>query len=244
MSRRLLVLALALPLLGGCATKRDLRDLRTEIQSMQAQQEALLREIQRQNGAILDSLNIQEIRLRGDLGNQLVQMERQLLQIQELTGQGQQQLAEVRQTLREREEAIRAAEAAGGAGAMGATGDPAELFATAEAALERSSLTAARAGFEEFLRLYPEHARAPEAQLAVGQTYEQAEDAERALDAYARVLELYPNSPQAPTALLRAALLEADDDEDRARSMLNQIIAAYPRSPEAPLAREELRRMR
>lgn len=243
MSRRLLALALAVPLLGGCATKRDLRDLRTEIQGMQAQQEALLREIQRQNATLLDSLNIQDIRLRGDLSNQLVQMERQLLTIQELTGQGQQQLAEVRRTLREREEALRSME--GTPGAMGAAGNPEELLGTANAAMERKSLTAARAGFQEFVRLYPDHARAPEAQLGIGATYEAAEDAPRALEAYARVLELYPNSPQAPTALYRGALLEAArNNRDRARSMLNQVTTAYPRSPEAALAKEQLRKMR
>ncbi len=240
---RLLALVLAVPLLGGCATKRDLRDLRLEVQGMQTRQEALLREIQRQNAAILDSLSIQEIRLRGDLSNQLTQMERQLLQIQELTGQGQQQLAEVRRTLREREEAVRSLAAA--PGAMGAAGDPEELFGTAEAALERNSLTAARAGFEEFVRLFPDHPRAPEAQLGAGQTYEAADDPARALEAYARVLEIYPNSPQAATALYRGALIEAErDNRDRARSMLNQVTAAYPRSPEAELAREQLRRMR
>lgn len=243
MSRRLLALALALPLLGGCATKRDLRDLRTEIQSLQSQQEALLREIQRQNESILDSLSIQGVRLRGDLGNQLVQMERQLLQIQELTGQGQQQLAEVRRTLREREEAIRAVDTVSG-GQAGAAGSPDELLSAAQAALERNSLTAARAGFQEFVRLFPDHPGAPEAQLGVGATYEEA-DAERALEAYAAVVELYPDAPAAATALYRSALLEAGrDNTERARSLLNQITAAYPGSPEASLAREQLRRMR
>lgn len=243
MSGRLLALLCALAVLGGCATKRDLKDLRAEMQATREQQEALLREIQRQTAAILDSLNVQEVRLRGDLTNQLVQMERQLLQIQELTGQGQQQLADLRRTIREREEAVRAMEV-GDSPPAGAAGNPDELFETARSALERGSLTAARAGFEEFVRVFPQHARAAEAQLGVAQTYEE-EDPARALEAYGRVLELYPNSPQAPTALYRAALLEIErDNEDRARSMLSQVTAAYPRSPEAELAREELRRLR
>ena len=243
MHRRLLALAALLLLLAGCATKRDLRDLRAELQSMQSRQEALLRELQRQNETILDSLNIQEVRLRGDLGNQLVQMERQLLQIQELTGQGQQQLSEMRRTLREREEAIRNAEAGGGV--PGGAGNPDELFGAAEAALQRNSLTAARAGFEEFLRLYSQHQRAPEAQLAVGETYEKGKEAERALEAYARVPELFPNAPQAATALYRSALIEVErNNRTRARSLLNQITAAYPRSPEAKLAQDQLRRLR
>ena len=242
MSRRLLALALILPLWAGCATKRDLRDLRAEMQSMNARQEALLREIQRQNAAILDSMDIQEVRLRGDLGNQLVQMERQLLQIQELTGQGQQQLAEMRRSMREREEAIRNAEMAGPeAGA----GNPDELFATAQAALQRNSMTAARAGFEEFLRVFPQHARAAEAQLGIGETYETAKDPVRALEAYARVPELFPNAPQSATALYRSALIEVErNNRTRARNMLNQVIAAYPNSAEAKLARDQLRKLR
>ena len=83
MDRRLLALALLLPVLGGCATKRDLRDLRAEVGSMRTSQEDLLRGIQRQNEMILDSLNLQDTRLRGDLTNQMVQLERQLIQLQE-----------------------------------------------------------------------------------------------------------------------------------------------------------------
>lgn len=242
MTRRLLALALLAPALGGCATKADLRDLRTEIDSLRMSQEAMSRDLQRQNAAILDSITSKDVRLRGDLSNQLVQIERQLIQVMELTGQGQQALAEFRRSLRSREEAIRAQqeEFSGDVDA----GDPNSLFATAEDALQRGSYNTARAGFEEFVRLFPDHPRAPDAQLYVAQSWEQADEAERAFDAYGRVLELYPNAPQAPTALYRAALIEiARDNEDRARSMLNQVVAAYPNSPEARLARERLERM-
>src|SRR5690606_29347998 len=101
--------ALLLPLTAGCATKRDVRDLQAGMSQMQATQEQLLRELQRQNAAILDSLHIQDVRIRGDFTNQLVQIERQLVQIQELTGQGQQRLNELRATIRTREVAIQRA---------------------------------------------------------------------------------------------------------------------------------------
>lgn len=238
--KRLLVFAVAAGVLSGCATKRDLRDLGTEIDSLRMSQEAMMRDLQRQNAAILDSLSVKDVRLRGDLSNQLVQIERQLIQIMELTGQGQQALAEFRESLRAREAAIRTQPSMEPGGDAG---DPNELFATSQDALQRGSYTTARAGFEEFVRAFSQHPRAPEAQLFVGEAYERAEDVENAFQAYGRVLELYPNSTSAPTALYRAALIEFQrDSDDRARAMLNQIIAAYPRSPEATLARERLRR--
>ena len=241
MSRRLLALAVLLVATSGCATKRDLRELRDEMNATRVEQEQLLRELQRQNAALMDSVSAQNIRLRGDLGNQLLQMDRQLVQIQELTGQGQRQLAQLRESLRAREEAIRTENGPSGS----APGDPEELFTAAQAALERGSLATARAGFEEVVRTAPQHPRAAEAQLGIGQTWERANEPVRALEAYGRVLELFPNSTRAPTALLRAARIEiARNNRDRARTMLQQITSAYPRSPEAAQAQQELQRLR
>jgi TolA-binding protein len=243
MRKHLLTLALLVPILGGCATKRDLQDLQTEISRMQAAQDRLLREIQEQNAAIMDSLSAQDVRQRGDFTNQLVQIERQLFQIQELTGQGQQRLAELRESMTEREEAQRRAQAA--AAQAQALGDPDELFDTAEAALERGSVATARAGFQEFTEAFADHPRAPDARLYLAAILNDEGDPEAALDEYSRVLELHPNSPQAATALYRAALVEVDrGNDERARSMLNQLTAAYPGSPEAEDARDLLRALR
>jgi tol-pal system protein YbgF len=243
MRARLLSLVVALPLLGACATKRDLRDLRTEMEAMRASQETLLREIARQNDLLLDSMTVQDVRLRGDMANRLLQMERQLVQIQELTGQGQQRLAEMRQELRRQEEAMRSAGATSPGGAM--AGDPAELYSAAEGALQRGSFASARAGFEGFVRSFPQHEMAPRAQLGIGETYEKSSEAERALEAYARVPELYPDAPEAPMALLRSGRIEAArNNRAEARTLLNQLIAAYPDAPEVATAREELSRLR
>ena len=246
MPRRLLLLSLVL-VNGGClATQRDVRDLRAEMLAAQNQQAAVLSElrteIRRQNALLLDSLSIQDTRLRGDLANRLVQLERQLIQIQELTGQGAQQLQQLREQVRASEEAARTAAASGGGGAAG---DPVELFDSSKEALDRDSYSTARAGFEEFIRLFPQHERAAGAQLYIGEAREKANERAQALTAYNAVVERYPNSTQAPTALLRAALIEAaQNNRTRARTMLNQITTAYPRSPEVTQARRELERLR
>jgi TolA-binding protein len=243
MRARIVCLALVLPLLAACATKRDLRDLRSEMQAMRSSQESLLREIARQNDLLLDSLTVQDVRLRGDMSNRLLQMERQLVQIQELTGQGQQRLNEMRQELRVQEENMRAA--AAGSAAGGGGGDPDDLFAAAEGALQRGSFASARAGFQGLVQNYPQHPRAARAQLGIGETYEKTSEAERALAEYGRVPELFPDAPEAATALLRSGRIELGrNNRDEARTLFNQLIGAFPQSPEAAEAREELSRLR
>jgi tol-pal system protein YbgF len=248
MNRRLLALALSLPMVG-CATKKDVQMLSTEVDAMRASQQqtqqALVQEIRRQTELLMDSVSAKDVRLRGDLLNRIAALDRQLVQIQELTGQSQQTLATLRQEARQREEAARAAAAAadtlGGSTDAPTVGSADELYSTARDALQRGSLTTARAGFEEFVRSYPRDARAADAQLSVGETYEKGKDQAKALDAYQKVLELYPNSSRAPTALLRAAKIEQDrGNGDRSRSMLNQLTTAYPKSPEAADAKKLL----
>jgi tol-pal system protein YbgF len=252
MNRRLLALALSLPL-AGCATKKDVRMLSTEVEAIRASQQqtqqALIQEIRRQTALLMDSVSTKDVRLRGDLLNRIAALDRQLVQIQELTGQSQQTLAVLRQEARQRQEEARAAAAAadtlGGAPEGGASAPAAasadELYSTARDALQRGSLSTARAGFEAFVQSYPRDARAADAQLSIGETYEKGKDREKALAAYQQVLELYPNSSRAPTALLRAAKIEQDrGNRDRSRSMLNQLTTAYPKSPEAADAKKLL----
>ena len=100
MRTRLLTCALLLPALAGCATKRDLRDLRAEVTALQAAQTAMQQELQRQHAALQDSLSrlaLQNTQHKGELSTQLVQLERQLITLQELTGQSQQGLSTLRQ---------------------------------------------------------------------------------------------------------------------------------------------------
>lgn len=253
MRRRLLLAVLAAPLASGClAMQSDVRTLQAEVADlqveMQADQDRLLREIRLQNEAIIDSLRVQDIRMRGDFANQLVQIERQLVTIQELTGQGQQRLAELRESIRATEEALRRAqEAAALAAAGGATSTeaPEEVFAAAEAMIERGSLSTARLGFQEFVSSFPQHELVPLAKLHIGEILEEEDALDDAIAEYTQLIEAHPDAPEAPAALLRIALIERQRGNDsRARSLLNEITSDYARSPQAEEARAELRRMR
>jgi tol-pal system protein YbgF len=251
MSVRRLAALLLVPLLGACATKRDVRDLRDEMAAMRAAQDSAFREVQRENRALLDSIADQNARLRGDLANRFLQVDRQLVQIQELTGQGQQRLQELREQInaRAQQDAARAAEAAASAGSdtasssgSGATAD--ELYTTSMASLRRGSLQTARAGFQEFLRTYPSHRQAPDALFYVGETYNEGKDVQNALQTYAQVVQRYPTSARAPTALYRAGTLEAArGNRTEARTLFNRVVQSYARSPEATLARDQLAKL-
>jgi tol-pal system protein YbgF len=252
MRRRALLLAALLPL-GACvATKQDVEELRLDMASQRAQQDSMFRVLIARTEAMLDSLSDQNVRLRGDFANRLLAIDRQLVQIQELSGQNQAQLAGLRQQIEQSAtEARRAQEAAAAAARDDANGggdeeggDPQELYDASLGALRRGSVGTARTGFEEFLRANPQHRLAADAQYNIGQSYEQGREPANAITAYARVVELYPTSARAPAALLRMGRLELGrGNRSQARTHFNAIVQRFARSPEATEARTELQRM-
>ncbi len=248
--RRAALAALAFPLLAGCiATKQDIRDLQLGMATQQARQDSMVAVLIARTEAMLDSLSDQNVRLRGDVANRLVSIDRQLVQIQELSGQNQAQLGELRRQVDvAAEEARRASAAAQRADANerenDEAADPQELFDAALAALRRGSVATARGGFEEFLRAAPGHRLAPDAQYNIGQSYEQGRDVPAAITAYERVLSEHATSARAPAALLRIGRLELGrGNRTQARTRLNQVVQRFPRSPEAAEARTELQRL-
>ncbi|MGH7481718.1 MAG: tetratricopeptide repeat protein [Longimicrobiales bacterium] len=254
MTLRHILRTLAIPALlvsSGCATKGDLRDLSTEIQRSRASQDSSYRALARQHDMLQDSmaeLNEALIRLRGDIGNQLVSVEQQLVQIQELTGQSQRRLSELREQVGERMQQVQQVEAAAEAEteAEPAAGgeDVAQLFEIGRENLERGAAGTARRAFEEIVREHPNDALAPEAQLGVAESYAAERQYDQALAAYDRVVELYPSSATAPRALYRAGIvaIEAGNNQ-RARDYFNRVVRGYPNSDAARLASDQLRRL-
>lgn len=249
MKARTLLAAALLPLATACvATKQDIEELRLDMSQQRAHQDSLFRTLVGRTEAMLDSLSDQNVRLRGDFSNRLLAIERQLVQIQELSGANQAQLSDLRRQIEARaeEERRRQQEAAAQApdDAAPEAGDPDELYEAAQAALRRGSVGTARAGFEEFLRATPQHRLAADAQYNIGQSYEQGRDPGNAVTAYGRVVELYPTSGRAPAALLRMGRLELGrGNRTEARARFNQIVQRYPRAPEVADARTELQRL-
>jgi TolA-binding protein len=86
---------------------------------------------------------------------------------------------------------------------------------------------------------------APDAQFYLARTHEETDDPAAALAEYARVLELYPNSRRAPSALYASGRIEMDRGNTQdAIEFFSRVVRGYPNSDEAILAERRLSDLR
>jgi tol-pal system protein YbgF len=230
------------------------RDIGTQVAVMRTQQAradsaraAELGRIIALQQRILDSLSASREamrQLRTEFGQEFLSINQQLVQVQELTGQSQRRLTELKRGLDDRSDAL----AAGDTTRLAATPDsmapagtptPEQLLQTARSEALRGSYGAARAGYREFMRLYPTRPEMPDATYFLAETF--AEEPDSALGYYRQVYEKHRTSARAPTALYKTGLLlERRRDRAGAREAYQRIIQQYPRSNEVELARGRL----
>lgn len=256
MIRTASALALA-SLLGACALKSDVKRVENEIVLLKAEtarmdsaRAAQLREVIAFQQRIMDTVAAgqQTLRaVRGDFANDLYNIQRQLVQVQELTGQSQQRLSEMRTQLETRSEQLAQAGPPADSGAPapppGASTGPSadQIYEASVAQLRKGSLATARQGFRELLRLYPTSARVPDALYFIGESFA-AQTPDSAAAYYAQVVKGYAASTRAPTALYKLGLLaEQRRDVVTAKATYRKVIQGYPNSDEAALARERLK---
>lgn len=229
--------------------------MRDELRFTRERQDSALAEIRHLARAALDSLGRLRgdlVQTRGDVGRQLLALEEQLLQIQELAGQSQRRLAELRDQFESRTRTIVVEPTPGAdttqAGASRGmapppTTDAKVAYDAAVTQFQRGSLTTARRGFEDFLKLFPKHELAPHAQFMLAETYEREKRVEEAIREFLRIPELYPTSDRVPDALYRVGLLELErGSETAARQYFQRVVNNYPNTDAAKLARERLPR--
>ena len=255
MRARTLAPAAAL-LLGGClASKRDVFEIQSQLNGMQvasqradsaraAQLATVLNQLVQSNDSVR-AVSARLAKLQSTVATDHYEMGRQILQIQELTGQSQRRLQELRASLEERSQnaAVVPAPVPGDTSRPAPAGPgPAQLFQSSLDQLRRGSSSVARSGFEELLRSYPNSEDAPEAMIYIAETYAAERNQVAADSVYGLVVQRYPSSPKAATALYKHALsLRAAGRTTAARAAFDRIVKDYPRSDEAALAREQLR---
>jgi tol-pal system protein YbgF len=248
-------------LLGGClASKQDVFLLQNQLSTMQvasaradsaraAQMRMVLDQLVQSNDS-MRAVGSRLAKLQSTVATDHYEMGRQILQIQELSGQSQRRLQELRASLEERNQMAAApVPVAPSSGppdttsrpAPGGPG-PAQLFQSSLDQLRRGSATTARRGFEELVRSYPASEDAPEAMVYIAETYAAERNQVAADSVYGLVVQRYPSSPKAATALYKHALsLRSAGRTTAARAAFDRIVKDYPRSDEAALAREQLR---
>jgi tol-pal system protein YbgF len=241
--------------MSGCfASKGDIGILQDELRALRSQiaQTDTVRRAQADTAMMLisranDSLRLLSTRFaafQANVSGGLYDMNRQLLQIQELSGQSQRRLQELRASMEARNEAMSAAPTGAGPDTTkpAAGPGPAQLFQVAFDQMQRGSFGVARTGFQDLLEKYPNFEEAPTAQLYIGQSFAEEKNVTAADSVYQLVASKYPQSKAAPTALYKYALSQiAQKKNPVARTVLNRIVKEYPNSDEASLARDLLR---
>ena len=185
---------------GACfATREDVQALHADVQSLRAQNarsdsasQAALDRVVQSLTVVHDSLGMlstRVVKMQGDVRGDLYNVGQQLLQIQELTGQSQQRVQELRASLEQKQSDIQSstqpaatpsggapttgapppsaagAPPAGATGGGGATPGPNQLFQISLEQLRRGSPGASRTGLQTLLQQYPTSDLVPDAQF-------------------------------------------------------------------------------
>ncbi len=122
-----------------------------------------------------------------------------------------------------------------------ADGDPALLYRSAYHELMAGKPDIAEAKFGEFLRRFPKHSYADNAQYWIGECYYGRRNFERAASEFRAVVTRYPTGNKAPDALLKLGycLLQLGREKE-GQELLAQIPVAYPGTDAARLAEERM----
>jgi tol-pal system protein YbgF len=260
---------------GACfATREDVRVLQSDIQAVRGERvtadsvlygtlDVIAAELARVRGALAEIADTARaagatvMRLRGDVREDLQAIRQQLIMIQELTGQSQRRIQELRAEMEARAAELSAPvsvpprrDSTPGAAAAPPPAasppppppGPAQLLQMGEDQLRRGAVSSARGAFLELLNKHPTSDLAPQALYNVAATWADDGNGAAADSVYALVVQRYPRSEMAPNALLkRATAFRSIGQVQQARDIYQQIVDRYPRSDAALLAQEFLR---
>jgi tol-pal system protein YbgF len=144
----------------------------------------------------------------------------------------------------EREERHVARDSQGSAGVRAGRSPDLEVFRLyrrSYEALRQGKHDEATDGFREFLRRYPAHDLADNAQYWLGECYYDVKDFTSAVREFRRVVERFPHGNKVPDALLKVGYSYlALGSVDAGKQTLEQLIRSYPRHETAVLATARL----
>jgi len=239
------------------ATKSDFDKLQQDVVVSRASsnasdsvQRAYLVEVTRTVRTLNDSINALSRRvntLKTATEADMAAMKEDISQLQDLSGQSEQRLRDMRAAVEEKTAQPEPAAVDSGASSAGAAGGPgpAQLLQAGRDQLLKGGNVAARAAFSELITKYPRSDLVPDAMFFMAQAYAAERNNEAADAQYAALISRFPNSPRVPTAMYKRALqLQASKKTAEAKRLFQDIIKRYPRSDEAALADERLQSMK
>ncbi|MEX2281253.1 MAG: tetratricopeptide repeat protein [Gemmatimonadota bacterium] len=239
------------------ATKKDVRTLTQEMARMSAastaNQDSIRRSTARELRLLQDSIraSTELMRtMRGQLTNDIRQLQTLLGQLQELFAQNEQRITQLRDAL----ERVQTAPAQPAGGSQQPSGTSAEQYYQMGQEKLIESPATAELIFQQLVAEFPQHALVPDALLHIGEARVGKREYEGAFSAFEDVVARFPAHHRAPHALLRAGdvaeeLSRTGPQNERtkmrakAREMYNKVINSYRDSGEATVARSALSKL-
>jgi tol-pal system protein YbgF len=118
---------------------------------------------------------------------------------------------------------------------------PEEVYEAALNTFREEKHKEAREMMEAFIRKYPEHTLAGNAQFWIAETYYAEKDYDDAILAYEDLLQKHKKHSKVPAAILKQGLAFIElGDNKAARGILREVIEKYPKSEQAKTASEKL----
>ncbi len=259
----------------GCATQSDvntidnrisemeLRDaqLRKQRQTLESDIEGRNQELRKQSAglrAILEEMN-EEIRiLSGRLEEMEYKMEKQQRKTEEIEKQREEKLNRLAERADQNSDKIITMEqylnlesskkpvavvTPGVAAKKPLSGD--EIYRSAKQAFDQGDSEAARQGFQDFIKRYPDSKNADNAQFWIGEIYYREKWYEKAILEYQNVIEKYPQGNKVPAALLKQGLaFSSIGDQANSKLILEELLRKYPKTSEARIAAEKLKTLK
>ena len=238
--------------LSGCffATKQDFDKLQQDIAVSRATstaadsvQRAQLVDVSRSMRTLSDSIGALSRRvsaMRTATESDMAAMKEDISQLQDLSGQSEQRMRDVRAALEEkRQQEPASLDTSLGAPATGP--GPLQLLQAGRDQLLKGANAAARSAFSELITKYPTSEYVPEAMFYSAQAYAAEQNPSAADAQYTALISRFPKSPRVPTAMYKRALhLQSQKKTAEAKRLFQDIIKRFPRSDEAALADERL----
>ena len=239
--------------LSGCffATKQDFDKLQQDIAVSRATstaadsvQRAQLVDVSRSMRTLSDSIGALSRRvsaMRTATESDMAAMKEDISQLQDLSGQSEQRMRDVRAALEEKRQQEPASVDTSGGGAPANGPGPLQLLQAGRDQLLKGGNAAARSAFSELIRKYPTSEYVPEAMFYSAQAYAAEQNPSAADAQYTALISRFPKSPRVPTAMYKRALyLQSQKKPAEAKRLFQDIIKRFPRSDEAALADERL----
>ena len=259
----------------GCATQSDVNTIDNRISEMELrdaelrkQREALKTDIEGRNQelrkqsaglrAILEEMN-EEIRILGGRIEEMEyaikkqerkaaefekQREEKLNRLAERTDQNSEKIILMEQYLNLESSKKAVAAVTPGVSARKPLSED-EIYRSAKQAFDQGDSEAARQGFQDFIKRYPNSKNADNAQFWIGEIYYREKWYEKAILEYQNVIEKYPQGNKVPAALLKQGLaFSSIGDQANSKLILEELVRKYPKTNEAKIAAEKLKTLK